>query len=87
MHGLVYTMTYTRGVVTRYVIDGEQLIAPPPNGPTSRMSVRPRAVTAAHDGDRMVIAQALTVEATRQALAAGVDGLRTCSSTVRARKI
>jgi imidazolonepropionase-like amidohydrolase len=33
------------------------------------------AVTAAHDRDRIVIAHALTIEATRQALAAGVDGL------------
>ncbi|MGF6886407.1 imidazolonepropionase-like amidohydrolase [Nocardia sp. GAS34] len=32
------------------------------------------AVAAAHDRDRMVIAHALTIEATRQALAAGVDG-------------
>ncbi|GAA4495723.1 amidohydrolase family protein [Actinoallomurus oryzae] len=31
-------------------------------------------VAAAHDRDRMVIAHALTIEATRQALAAGVDG-------------
>jgi imidazolonepropionase-like amidohydrolase len=31
-------------------------------------------VAAAHDRDRMVIAHALTVETTRQALAAGVDG-------------
>jgi imidazolonepropionase-like amidohydrolase len=31
-------------------------------------------VAAAHDRDRMVIVHALTIEATRQALAAGVDG-------------
>ncbi|MEU7144185.1 amidohydrolase family protein [Nocardia sp. NPDC046473] len=32
------------------------------------------AVVAAHDRDRMVLAHALTIEATRQALAAGADG-------------
>ncbi len=32
------------------------------------------AVTAAHERDRMVIAHALTIETTRRALAAGVDG-------------
>jgi imidazolonepropionase-like amidohydrolase len=42
--------------------------------PVVEDSVVRAAVTAAHERDRMVIAHALTIETTRRALAAGVDG-------------
>jgi imidazolonepropionase-like amidohydrolase len=44
------------------------------NVPVVEERIVKAAVAAAHDRDRMVIAHALTIEATRQALAAGVDG-------------
>jgi imidazolonepropionase-like amidohydrolase len=44
------------------------------NVPVVEERIVKAAVAAAHDRDRMVIAHALTIEATRQGLAAGVDG-------------